>query len=270
MRPRCSPRRAATLAALAALALAGVGCRDHSVSLAFRPDPGERSTYRIAVRAHTVATIGDAAPRRRRSETVFVARQRVLRTGQRGSEVEIALREQGGPERRFVIEVDRGGVLSAVQLVEGVPARALGELGLADVFPPAAGAPPPRRLSPGERWSVDQNLRLAGASPARLTGSGRLASLARVDGVDVARVESSLRLAVRRAARRPEGHVVLDGDQHVESTTTYDLEDGAVVATTTRSRGRYRLTVSPPAGVAGSSVPGTLSVDVRSSVRRTS
>src|SRR5437588_271995 len=124
----------------------------------------------------------------------------------------------GGPVRTFVVRVDRAAQLAEVRSVEGVPASALGGLGLAEIFPAAAGAPPDRRLSPGDRWTLDQPVAVSGSGPARLTGSGRLTELGVVSGRKVATTSSAYRLPVATTTTEEARPLRPDGVQFTVST----------------------------------------------------
>lgn len=244
------------------------GCREDTVRLSFRPDPGRRSTYRITVRATTVTTVADEAPRRTTTDTVFTARQRVLERTSSGGRVEVRLQERGGGTQTFVVRLDRAAQVAEVQSIEGLPARALGELGLSEIFPAAAAAPPDRPLAPGQRWTIDTAVQVVESPPSRLRGGGQLVSLANVDGLDVARVESRFRLPVRRSPPETGDRVTLDGAQTTVTEVTYSVADGTVIAARARTRGSFDINLFPPPGTAGSPVPGTLALSVTSTTER--
>jgi hypothetical protein len=166
--------------------------------------------------------------------------------------------------RTFVVRLDRAGQLAEVQRIEDLPAQALGSIGLTEIFPAAAGAPPAAPLSPGERWVVDEPVSLPGQPRTRLRGSGRLTELGVVDGEEVATIDSTFRLAVQGTTELEQGSFALDGSQSTTATATHRLADGAVEEVRAVTRGRYRLTLLPPAGTSGPAVPGTLTVLVRS------
>lgn len=239
------------------------------MNLSFRPEPGRRYTYRTSVRATTVTTVADEKPRRTRTDTVFVSRQKVLSVSPSGARVEVRVQEQGGPVRTFIVRLDRSAQVAEVQSIEGLPARALGELGLSEIFPAAAAAPPDRPLAPGERWDIDTAVDLAEVAEARLRGSGRLVALSQVDGIDVARVESRYRLPVRRAVAPDAKGLTLEGIQATSAQVTYSIEDGAVLSAKARTTGSFDVTLFPPPGTPGSPVPGRLSVVVSSTTERT-
>ena len=248
----------------------GTGCESGTVNLAYQPRPGDRYSYRVEVDAVAVAKIGDEAPRRTQSTNVFEAQHAVLEAGPSGSRVQVRLSEQGGLPRTFVVRLDRAAQLAAVQSIEGLPASALGGLGLSEIFPAAAVAPPDRPLAPGARWEIDEPVQLATPEPSRLVGRGRLAKLGVVDGREVATVESEYRLPVRRTAQERRSQLVLSGSQGTDASTTYDLGDGSVVSVAARTNGTYDIMLLPPPGTPGTPIPGTLEVDVRSVTRRVS
>ena len=176
----------------------------------------------------------------------------------------------GGPNlgaRTFVVRLDRAGQLAEVQRIEDLPASALGILGLTEIFPAAAGAPPDRAAVAG-RALGGRRARLACPASARtrLRGSGRLTELGVVDGEEVATDRQHVPpgregddRARRRAASPSTGTPVDDRDRHPPAwPTAPSRRCGAV------TRGRFRLTLLPPAGTTGPAVPGTLTVEVRS------
>jgi hypothetical protein len=251
----------------AALALL-TGCQPDTVNLAFRPAAGARYAYRVEIRSLTVTEIDGSAPERVTDHFVLRADQSVLAVSRGSIRVRVRLAGEGLGPRTFVVRLDRAGQLAEVQRIEGLPARALGSLGLSEIFPAAAGAPPDRRISPGERWVVDEPVSLPGQPGTRLRGSGRLKTLGVVDGRDVATVESTFRLAVRGTSQLSQGNFVLTGAQETTSTATHALADGSVEQVEAITRGRYRLTLLPPAGTDGPAVPGTLVIEVRSKTTR--
>jgi hypothetical protein len=246
------------------------GCREGTVHLSFRPEPGQRLAYRISVHAITVTTVADEPPRRTTTDTVLVADQRVLELTPSGGRVEVRLQEEGGAAQTFVVRLDRAAAVAEVQSIEGLPARALGDLGLSEIFPAAAAAPPDRPLAPGERWTIDTAVQVAEGPSSRLRGRGRLVSLGRSEGLDVARVESRYRLPVRQAGSATENRLSLDGAQTTATEVKYSIDDGTVMAARARTRGSFEITLFPPPGIAGSPVPGTLVVEVTSTTERLS
>jgi hypothetical protein len=243
-------------------------CQPDTVRIDFRPAAGATYAYRVEVESVTVISVDGGAPQRLADKFVLRADHEVLSVGADSSRVRVRL---GGPElapRTFVVRLDRAGQLAEVQRTEGLPAQALGSLGLSEIFPAAAGAPPSRPLSPGERWVVDEPVDLPGQPGARLRGSGRLTELGVVSGRKVATVESAFRLAVKGTTQLEQGSFALDGSLATTSTATHRLADGAVEDVRAVTRGRYTLTLLPPAGTEGPAVPGTLTVEVRSHTSR--
>lgn len=268
MSPSPRPGRLAVAAvAVAGLAVLG-GCREDTVRLSFQPRPGDRYSYRVEVEAEAVAKVGDEAPRRTQSTNVFEAQQSVLDADPSGTRVEVRLSEQGAPPRTFVVRLDRAAQLAEVQSTEGLPSSALGGLGLSEIFPAAAAAPPDRALEPGARWVIDEPVQLASPETTRLFGEGRLAKLGVIDDRDVATVESTYRLPVRRTAQERRSKLELSGAQDTNASTTYDLEDGSVVTVDARTNGSYEVMLLPPEGTPGTPIPGILTVTVRSMTRR--
>jgi hypothetical protein len=249
-----------------ALVIAAGACRPDTVTFGYRPEDGARHRYRVTVEASAVTRIGDRAPRRTSSSFVLGATHEVVDSDDGGVTVEVTLRARGEEPQRLRVRLDRAGQLSRVEAVEGVPAARLGQVGIAEIFPASAGAPPRRPLAPGDRWDIDEALALPGARSARLTGTGRLATLGIVHGRKVATVESSLRLPVRGLPEgtATSGGAVLDGTQTTASRTTYALDDGVVESSTATTRSRLRVLLSPPAGTEAPALTGTVEVVVRS------
>jgi hypothetical protein len=256
--------------AVVIVAAAGLlsACQPAGVELGFRPKPGSHYAYRVEVEAEVVTRIGDTARRRRVDHDILFADHSVLSAGPRSSRVEVRLRGDDQPTRTFVVRLDRAAQLAEVQRIEGLPASALGTLGLSEIFPAAAGAPPDRMLALGDRWRIDEPLTLPGSSQSRLVGEGRLLELGVVDGREVARVESTFRLPVQRSSDEPQGRLLLDGTQTVRSRSTTAVADGAVEKVETETRGTFRLTLLPKDDPTGTGVPGELEIVVRSVTRR--
>jgi hypothetical protein len=251
---------------------AGTGCTDDSVRLTYRPSAGDRSSYEIRVRSRSVVRLPGQPTRSERHSAVLRAEQEVLGIDAEGIRVRIRLRPSDAPDsetRTFVVELDRAAQLSEVQEVEGLPAAVLGDLGLAEIFPAAAGAAPDRRLRPGERWRIDEVVELPGASASPLRGRGRLAELGVIGGRKVATVETTTRLAVNRTTGHGLATTTLVGEQSTTSSTAHDITDGSVQEARSVTAGRYVLTIAPPADLGvGPPVEGTLEVEVRSTTRR--
>jgi len=105
-------------------------------------------------------------------------------------------------------------------------------------------------------------------APARLTGVGHLVRLGVIDGHDTATVESQTDLPLT-ASSEVDGTVhTLTGTQTTSITVVYDLDSGAVRHSTATTTGRFDLVLAPPPGQAGIPINGTLTVEVRSEIRR--
>ena len=251
-----------------ALAVITTACREDTVRLSFQPRSGDRYSYRVEVEAEALTTVGDEPPQRSQSSNVFESEQSVLDSQPSGTRVQVRLSEVGGLARNFVVRLDRAAQLAEVQSIEGLPTSALGGLGLSEVFPAAAGAPPDEPLSPGSRWAIDEPVQLASPELFRLVGEGRLAKLGVVDGREVATVVSNYRLPVKRTAQERRNKLELSGSQDTNASTTYDLKDGSVVSVEARTSGSYTIMLLPRDGTPGPAIPGRVTVEVRSVTRR--
>lgn len=258
------------MAVAAALAVAAPACGgDGTVELAFRPAAGDALVYETRVESTTVTDRADRPPEVRRDRTRLDVVQEIIETGDDGVLAEVSLSRPGTAVRTFVVRFDRAAQLTDVELVEGIPAAALGELGLSAIFPPGAGAPPDTPLAPGDRWEIDDEVALDGQpEPSRLTGEGRLVSLGVEDGHDTATVHTTTRLPVQSSSTSTRGGPTLAGVQVTEVTATYDLADGALRRADSVTTATYRLLLSPPAGTGGAPIEGTLRIEIRSQVRR--
>lgn len=260
---------AVSVAVVSAASLLGA-CRSDTVAIEYRPRAGAEHRYRITVEADTVTTIEGRQPRKTSSSFVLRASHRVVAANDFGATVAVSLRAEGEDSQQLLVRLDRAGQLAEVESVEGVASSRLGQVGLAEIFPASAGAPPAQRLSPGERWTVDEPVRLPGARLARLRGTGRLASLGVVRGRHVATVDSELRLPVRgfSSGAAQGGTALLEGTQSTSSRTTYALDDGVVESSTSTTRSRLTIELDPPPGTDASALGGTVVVDVRSHATR--
>jgi hypothetical protein len=262
-------RRLAAAAALPVVLL-GACDDDGAVELAFRPAEGAELRYRTAVESVTVTDVPCEPPSTRTDRTTLETTQRVLEVGDDGVRVEVSLSRAGIGTRTFVVRFDRAAQLTEVEEVEGIPAAALGELGLSEVFPAAAGAPPDRPLAPGDRWTIDDEVQLdAGGQPTRLRGQGRLVELGVEDGRDTATVETTATLPVVTSTTSSSGTRDLVGEQTTEVVATYDLADGALLRASSVTVGSFDVVLGPPPGGAGDPCSGSLGVEVRSAVTRT-
>jgi hypothetical protein len=245
-----------------------VACRDDTVRISFTPQAGARYRYDVRVRAVTRSTIADAAPRHSVDDFVLHAEHRVVRVGSGDTELEVKLSIPDVGERTFTAQFDRGAQLSRIDSIEGVPAAALGQLGLSEILPGAAGAPPQRALAPGDRWAIDSPAGVIGGGGSRLKGQGRLMSLGVVRGRDVATIESRYRLPVKRTTTSGEATIELDGTQTTVVQLVRALGDGAVESAKATTKANYRVTLTPPAGSTGAPLTGRLTVEVKSETSR--
>jgi hypothetical protein len=254
--------------ALAVLLVAGAlaGCEDDTVLLTFRPEVGSTYAYEVEVDSVVTRTLEGELPSVRSETALFAARHTVLDAGRDGVRVQVELRRAGSARRTFVVRFDRAAQLQAVESIEGIEIEALGALGLSEIFPAAAGAPPDRRLRPGDRWTIADTIALPGQpGGARLSGSGRLTELGVIDGADVATVVTRIVLPIATTA----GTQSLEGRQVTESTARHDLDDGSVLDASSVTTADYEVVITPPQGRTGAPVEGTLAVEVRSTTRRT-
>jgi hypothetical protein len=257
------------LAAGAVVAMLLLGaCKPGAVRVDFRPRSGSTYTYAIDVKAATTTAIDGRAPTVSTSDEHLEARHVVQAIEGGGVVVDVKVTGSNAPERTFEVTLDRAASLVEVQRIEDIPASVLGDLGLSEVFPAAAGAPPDRRLRPGARWTIDEPVTLPGIQTVRLTGSGRLVELGVVDGRQVATIKSTYHLPVRQTSQGAEGVVTLDGTQSTQTTATHALKDGAVESVRARTTGRFAMTLAPPPGQAGPELKGHLDLEVESTTRR--
>lgn len=267
-------RRPVPLLALLALVvpLAGAGCREDTVRLSFRPSVGDVYRYEVTVRSHSEVLIPGEEPTVRDEEVVLQSEHTVLEADDDGVRVQVILGDASGSVRTFTVRFDRAAQLEAVEADDALvdPGEPGDAFGISEIFPAASGAPPDRRLAPGDTWSVDETVGLPGAvGRSQLTATGRLSELGVLDGRDVARVVTSSTLELASEVVSLEGETLrLDGSQHTEQRASHDLADGAVREASSSTRGVYDLEIRPPLGRVGDSVEGTLVVEVSSRSRR--
>lgn len=253
---------------LGLLLLGAAACRDDTVQLTYRPEAGDRSEYEVTVRSESVVQLAGEPERKTTDRVTLRAEHVVLDADAEGSRVRVRLRPadaDASEAREFVVRFDRAAQLAEVQEVEGLPASILANLGLAEIFPAAAGTPPARRLEPGERWKITS----AGEGDALLSGRGRLAALDLDEGNDVGIVETVTDLPVVRTGTSADGLFRIDGEQHTDSRTAHDLGDGSVRWSKAETVGRYRLTLTS-SDTGSPLVSGSLRVRVESTTRRLS
>ncbi|MGH9138025.1 MAG: hypothetical protein ACRD0G_13440 [Acidimicrobiales bacterium] len=245
----------------AAGSLVAASDRPGTVELTFAPPVGTELDYETEVESLTVTDRPGEPPTTERVATSLDVHQQVVEIRDDGVLVDVALTQPSIGTRTFTVRFDRAAQLTAFEAVEGVPSEAIGELGLSEIFPAGAGAPPDRPLRPGDRWPIDSEVPLSPDQvPARLSGEGRLVALGVEDGRDTATVRSRTRLPVRTSR--------LDGVQVTEVTSTYDLADGTVLRTDAVTTGVFRLVVQAPTEGGGDPLEGSLRVELRSQTRR--
>ncbi|MDP9005600.1 MAG: hypothetical protein M3N15_01620 [Actinomycetota bacterium] len=265
---RRRPRRALAVAAALPTLLGLTACEEGTVRLTFRPEVGATYRYEVEVRTVSEVDLGGAAPERREEDVMLSAVHTVLRSGDDGVQVRVLLQSPGEPEQVFEVMFDRAAQLEAVQSIEGVPAERLATLGISEIFPAAAGAPPDRPLAPGASWVIDDAIALPQtASDTRLRGSGRLVELDVVGDEEVARLVSAARLPLESVLPTPGGMLRLEGEQITDYTATHDLDDGAVREATSDTVGEFRLEVAPVGTADVAPVAGSLRVEVSSRTR---
>ncbi|MEY2398142.1 MAG: hypothetical protein QOJ00_1316 [Actinomycetota bacterium] len=254
---------------MAVAAVTGSACDDPAVRLTYRPVVGTRTTYQLRVRTSSVTKLEGVAPQRRNDSFVLRSDQRV-RAAEQGDETQVTVRLTGDGQkpRNFVVRLDRAGQLATVETVEGVPSSSLGNLGISELLPSAAGALPQYALRPGDRWKINQRLRIGSAPAGRLVGSGRLAALGVSSGTKQARVDTEVALPVDRTTSADAGGTIrLQGAVRTVMHVTQRVTDGVVLGASARSVGRYAVTLTPPTIDGGPPVRGTLTVIVSSTTK---
>jgi hypothetical protein len=243
-----------------------LACAPGTVRVGFHPVVGTELSYRIVVRTTSLLSVDGQAPRSKQDQVVLRAKQTVLATDASGSTVRVVLEDAGGSQRVVEVKLDRGAQLVGVDAKDRA---SMGDLGVAEIFPAAAGAPPDRALRPGERWHIDSPVTLPQATPSRLVGDGRLIRLGRARGRSTATVRTTSELPVVRRTEGSEGkEAVLEGTQRTTTTTTHAIADGAVESSRSVTAATYSLRLLPPPGVEGDPVNGTLDLEVRSETVR--
>jgi hypothetical protein len=256
--------RALLAGALAAGALSG--CAPGTVRVAFRPVVGTELTYRVVVRTNALLQVAGRKPQRTRAQVTLQARQTVLSSDATGSTVRVILTENQGSPRVVNVRLDRAAQLIGVDAADR---GALGDLGVAEIFPAAAGAPPDRPLRPGEHWRLASPVTLPQAAPSILVGNGRLVRLGTAGDRRTATIRTATSLpVVRRTESAGNREAVLRGTQHTTTTTTHDLTDGSVETADAVTNATYALNLIPPEGTSGPPLTGTLDLEVRSETVR--
>ncbi len=254
--------------AVTGLALAGTACEPSTVEVGFSPDVGDQYRFVSQVGTEVTRTIGgdtEHSSDDARLESV----EQVMDVADEGVRVEISVSRDGELPRHFEVVLDRASRLSAIDLVEGVPATALG-LDLGTDLPADVASPPAGPLEPGARWTIDSPVELEGVTdPQRITGTGRIDTLGVEDGVEVAVAVVELQVPVRSVVDTADGRVTLFGSQTASSRTAYALDDGALWRDRTTIDGDVSVIIEPPAGVDVEPVQGDIHYRVTTRTRRT-
>ena len=258
------------LTAVLLLVTAVAGCKDDTVRVTFRPEVGAVYRYEVTVRSRSEVRIPGEGPQVHDEEITLQSKQTVLEAGPDGVRVQVVLGDASGSVRTFAVLFDRVAQLESVESDDAIADAEAGVIGLSEIFPAAAGAPPDRRLGPGERWEIDDDVLLPGSvGSAQLTGDGRLVELAMHGHAKVARLATSSRLQLSTVRQTAEGDVVrLEGEQVTKQRASHDLGDGAVWSASSRTSSTFALEISPPFGELREPVRGTLTVTVTSKTRR--
>lgn len=247
--------------------LAVAACDPHTVEIRFDPAVGDGYRFRSDVRTEVERTI-DGETTSEDSSSVLDATERVVAVDDDEIRIDVTLERDGTTQRNYEVRFDRGDRLTAIDLVEGVPADALG-LDLATDLPADVASPPPGPLEPGTTWAIERVVEIAGqVDPIVVRGSGRIDSLGVVDGNDVAVVVVDLEVPIRSTIETADGEVTVRGTQQSRSRTTYDLADGAARSDRTDITGDVSVIVEPPTGVVAAPVEGTIAYRVETRTRR--
>ena len=261
-----------SLTAVFAVVLAGVsvGCDDPAVRVSYRPKVGTTTRYELRVTTTSQTHLVGEPPKDRNDSFVLRSDQRVRRSGPGADTQEsVRLSGEGQKSRDFVVRFDRAGQLATVESVEGAPPNAtLGNLGISELLPSAAGALPRQALRPGDRWRISQLLRIGSLRAGRLVGWGRLASLGVSHGTKLAVVDTEVALPVDRITDLDTGGTSrLVGSVRTTMHVVQRVKDGVVLQARAHSVGRYHVTLSPPGDLVAPPVTGTLTVTVSSTTK---
>jgi len=244
------------------------GCAPGTVRVAFRPRVDARYGYQVEVRTRSTLRIDGREPVSQDATANLQVDQRVVTTGAEGSVVEVVLRTTPEDGRTVLVRLDRAAQLVGLEPVADKGSGGLGDLGVAEVFPAAVGAPPDRPLRPGERWRVDSPVILPASTASRLVGEGRLTGLGVVGGRRSATVTTVSTLPVVKRTGSAGREAVLEGIQRTTTTASHTLADGAIQASRSITRASYGLRLLPPPGLTGDPVRGRLELEVSSITTR--
>jgi hypothetical protein len=252
-------RRLLALAAAGGAAMALLGCRPATVSVAYAPQVGDRYAYRYEIETTVTRTLEGAEPEVVHLDTELVARQEVRARTARGARIRLELTREGGATRTAVAIVDRAGSLEGVELVEGLGAAVFGVADEEALVPTHLTGPPDRPLAPGDRWSIGSRGRRE---------EGRLLRLGVIDDSDVAVVHTTATEDLARSVRAGASATQVSGRVRSGATTSYDLADGAIRRSSSWSRGQIDAELQPPEGVIAEPVHATIGYEVTVRVTR--
>lgn len=256
-----TPRTITLLVTGLALVLGLAACDPGTVGIRFDPAVGDTYRFRSDISTRVLRTI-DEETTVEDADSVLDATEVVTAVDDDEITVAVTLERDGATQRSYEVRFDRGDRLTAIDLVEGVPADALG-LDLANDLPADIASPPVGPLEPGETWEIRRVVEVAGrADPIVIEGVGRIDSLGVVDGNDVAVVIVELSVPIRSVIETSDGTATVVGMQSSSSHTTYDLEDGAAREDRTDITGDVDVIVQPPEGIEADPVEGEIRYEI--------
>jgi hypothetical protein len=201
-------------------------------------------------------------------EAVLVATETVRSVAEDEVLVRVALQRDDAAPRTLEVRLDRASRLTAIDLIEGVPAEALG-LDVATDLPADISSPPTGPLEPGARWRIDREVTIGAlARPVVVQGAGRIDALGVEDGHDVAVAVVELEVPVRTVVESADGRIRLVGTQRTRSETAYDLFDGAMRRDRTVTEGEVEVIAEPPAGIEAAPLRGDIEYRIVTRTRR--
>lgn len=257
--------------AVAVVAVAGAlslsACDDHTVAIRFDPEVGDE--YRLESHVDTeIERTVDGKTDVDRSTARLEASETVTAVDDNEIAVEVTVERDGAVPRRYEVRFGPRGHLSTIDLVEGVPAGALG-LNLTSGLPSDLSSPPAGPLEPGAEWSIEREITNPETDETvTVRGTGRLESLGVADGVPIASVVVDVAVPLRSVETTTEGRVTLRGRQSVVSRTRYDLDTGTARHDRTDIRGEIDVLVEPPKGIDAPPVPGTIRYEIEMETER--
>ncbi len=243
------------------VALGLAACDPGTVAIRFDPAVGDTYRFRSDISTHVIRTL-DGETTVEDADSVLDATEVVTAVDGAEITIDVTLERDGATQRSYEVRFDRADRLTAIDLVEGVPADALG-LDLANDLPADIASPPSGPLEPGTTWEIERVVEVAGQpDPIVVEGIGRIDSLGVVDGHDVAVVEVDLTVPIRSVIETADGVVTVRGTQTSASRTTYDLDDGAAREDRTDITGDVDVVVRPPDGIVAEPVDGAIRYEI--------